>query len=154
MLFTERLGNLSDVQLSLAEAGGRPASDGVGVTADESLVNGYRPPVCPHLAVRTRGPAAGSRSSQPAVVCACSCPSACPLAGRIQVSRADWQRECTCACAAAAGGWPDDGAGQVPGFAEFVRTSGCQRRDRAAARAEAFAAASSAAEGNIRDQIR
>jgi len=96
----------------------------------------------------------GGRLQSTIVLCRCDCHEACSLTGWQHVPLAAWQELCECPGAAFQRTWKEDIDDPWPGAREQRERQRRAEQERKEARHQAFQAASEAAPGKTRQQVR
>jgi hypothetical protein len=101
-----------------------------------------------------RGRASRHRLESTITLCRCRCHAACPLAERMPVPLTVWQQLCACPGAGELRAWKEDPDEPWPGAKQARENRQREWRERTEARNQAFRAASQAARGKSRDEVR
>ncbi|HUC25355.1 MAG TPA: hypothetical protein VMA73_21835 [Streptosporangiaceae bacterium] len=108
---------------------------------------------CGHLAIAFRG-RRGGRLQSTIVLCRCDCHEACSLTAWEHVPLTAWQELCECPGAAFQRTWKEDIDDPWPGAREQRDRRWRAEQERKESRHQAFRAASEAAPGKTRRQVR
>lgn len=109
---------------------------------------------CGDIRMAMRGRVSRHRLESTITLCRCQCHAACPLADRMPVHLTVWQQLCACPGAGDQRTWKEDPDEPSLGAKQAREKSQREWRERTEARNQAFRAASQAARGKSRDEVR